>query len=277
MSKRQLHMALLRLSSTFDSVDVFRIEEHDDWKRDLLRSAAGYDSVIVAGGDGTFNHAIDALAGLEKMPTIGFLNAGTLGDVGRSFGISRGLRSGLKAIQRGKTMKVDIVKINSSHFVYMAAIGAYSGIAYRAPKSLKRILGRFAYYDLALAESFRRELIKVRLTLPSGESIEAETPFLLLLNGKKVGGFSVNRRGSVNDGQFEVFITAKGAFNGLLNYFPKNRITPIKATDLTIESDFPGPWCIDGEIGPKGKVRVSILRGKMTIYCSDKALSGSFS
>ena len=270
-------MALLRLSSVFDAVDVFRMGEHDDWKNGLLNASVGHESVIIAGGDGTFNHAIDALAGLENMPTIGFLNAGTLGDVGRSFGIGRGIESGLRIIERGQTMKVDIVKINESHFVYMAAIGAYSDIAYRAPKSLKRLFGRFAYYDLALAESFKRETIKVRILFPTGESIEAETPFLLLLNGKKVGGFSVNRNGSVNDGLLEVFITQKGAFNGLLHYFPKNRIVPIKASDLIIESDFPGPWCIDGEIGPKGKVRVSVVRSKMTVYCSGEAPYSSFS
>jgi len=134
----------------------------------------------------------------------------------------------------------------------MAAIGCFSDISYIVPRGVKKKFGKLAYYKEAIVQAFHKQNITVEVNVDS-KTYKMKTPFLLIMNGKNVGGFPVNSKGNSHDGKMEVFITKPGLFNGLIHYFFHLGVTKISSSSFTIKaSDTDMPWCLDGEIGPFG-------------------------
>lgn len=262
-----------RLNRVFDILDC-RDCESQATLMEAARSAVGvYDVLVFAGGDGTFNHVAAALAKEKNPPVLGYISAGTLGDVGRNFGIPRSIKKSLDIIEKGQTQNFDLGKVNDSYFVYMAAIGAYSDIAYEARRKEKKRIGRFAYYRMAVARAFKKIRVRAKVTI-NGETKEGTYPFLMVLNGKKVGGFRVNKKSAIDDGKMELFLTKNGFFNGLLHYL--GRKTAMKYTfsdSIVVETDSDSVWCLDGEKGPLGNAEISIQKTHLRVYCREKVES----
>lgn len=225
-----------------------------------------YDSLIIAGGDGTFNDSLQAVMKEEHRPIMGYLNTGTLGDVGANFGVNKNIEKALSIIEKGRYSSFDIVKVNDSYFAYMAAIGAYSDISYLTKREKKKRLGKVAYYNKAIGEAFKKNEVEA-IIMVDDKTIKVNTPFILLLNGRKVGGFAVNRYSSMKDGKIELYLTEPGFFNGLLHYVFKKHLKRIQGTSFHIHSDIEMPWCLDGEKGPVGDIDVTCLPLALKVYC----------
>jgi len=258
-----------RLRKTFPELDAIQTRSQDQLFS-LSRQACGnYDVLIIAGGDGTFHHVINAIADMENAPTLAYINAGTICDIGKNFGIKGDYEKALEIIEQGYVAPFDIGRINGEYFAYVSAIGSYSDIAYVAPRERKKRLGAVAYYTIAVGESFRPSTVKAEIDA-DGKHYSVNTPFILLLNGTHVGGFKVNDHSSVNDGKMELYLTRPGLFNGLIHYlFFKMRTLKIVGSRFKIHTDQDMPWCIDGEEGPKGDVDIECVPGKLRIYCKN--------
>lgn len=255
------------LSPCFDALDYYEIgKDFDAALAKAVEACSEYDALLIAGGDGTFNHIISAIAHLDKLPKIGYINAGTLCDVGVNFGIKGNPKKAIKIIKNGYTSPFDLVKINDSYFIYMAAIGAYSDIAYATKRKRVKRVGKIAYYEKAVVEAFQPKMIKCRVKR-GNDTTEVSAPFVMLLNGKNVGGFKVNRNGDMSDGQVELYYSEKGWFNGLLHYFFRHKVNCLKGDSFEIEVDDNEPWCLDGELGPFGTAKVQVLQRKVEIFC----------
>ena len=76
-----------RLLTVFETLDSVCTLSKEETRKLIAEKGSDYDSHIIVGGDGTFNNALTAIMGLENRPTIGYLNFGTLGDVGKAFGL----------------------------------------------------------------------------------------------------------------------------------------------------------------------------------------------
>ena len=133
-----------RLSSVFETLD----------------SVCTLSKEVIVGGDGTFNNALTAIMGLEKRPTIGYLNFGTLGDVGKAFGLKNDYKKDVEIIVDQNAMDYDVGKVLSSnntyYFAYTCCIGAYSDIPYSVERKRKRKVGKLAYYEKAVGEAFKK-------------------------------------------------------------------------------------------------------------------------
>jgi YegS/Rv2252/BmrU family lipid kinase len=241
---------------TFSEAEATRLEK---------KACAEDDVLIVAGGDGTFNHAVNVLMKEKRQPILGYLNFGTIGDVGRNFGIHGGLRRAVKIIKNGHIEAFDVGEINGAYFAYTCAIGAFSDIAYATPRKEKRRHGRLAYYWAAFLEAFKRKDLHYEITANSAR-FKGNTPFLMLLNGKNIGGFRVNSRGSINDGVMECYLVKPGLFNGLVHYFFHKHVQIITASEFDIKTTETGAWCLDGEAGPKGEAHVVLHPSSLRIF-----------
>ncbi len=240
-----------RLLGRFDRVDFFCTSSSLEAKNLIKEKAPLYEALIVAGGDGTFNNAINALANIPNPPILGYINFGTIGDIGRNFGIGAGLDKSLDIITKGDIVPFDVGEINGQYFAYVATIGRYSDIAYITPRKQKRFLGRIAYYNKAFKELQNRKAVHAHIEV-DGASYEIDTPFILLLNGNNIGGFKINRYGSIQDGMMELFLAKKDISNGLMPLLiDKNRIV-LRGKKFFIKTDEAMNWCLDGEEGMKG-------------------------
>ena len=268
---RHLEEVKRRLSAVFSSLDIVQTTSMEDGMARAKAACGNYEALIFSGGDGTFNHIAGALVGCENPPVLGYINGGTICDVGVNFGIGGNFRKALKIIEDGYSCGFDMGRINDEYFVYVAAVGAYADIPYLTPRKYKKRLGRIAYYAIALKDTFIPKRVDCHIEA-DGKTYDLKVPFILCLNGKNVGGFPVNeRRSSMHDGVFELYLTKPGIFNGLLHYlFFKTRTIKIKAATFDIATPYQLPWDLDGESGPIGNVHIECFDPHLRVFCAKK-------
>jgi diacylglycerol kinase family enzyme len=126
---RNLDKILFRLRKRFEPLDVVKTQSMEEGMRRAVDSCGKYDVLIFSGGDGTFNHIASSLVGKENAPTLGYINGGTIGDIGQNFGIHRSYKSALKIIEQGHTCGFDMGQVNDMWFTYVAAVGAFADLA----------------------------------------------------------------------------------------------------------------------------------------------------
>ncbi|HOG27824.1 MAG TPA: diacylglycerol kinase family protein [Vicinamibacterales bacterium] len=84
-------------------------------------AAAAHDAIVVAGGDGTINRAVNGLAG-SALPA-GIVPLGTGNDFARAMGIPASPAAAVRVILAGRTRAVDLVRVNGRLFCTVGIIG----------------------------------------------------------------------------------------------------------------------------------------------------------
>lgn len=260
------------LKDVFETLDVICTVSKQDAFELEKKAGEKYDVLLISGGDGTFNNAINAVMENEKRPILGYLNFGTIGDVGKTFGIKGGLKGAVDIIAKGNYSYFDVGKVTSKdssmYFAYSATFGAYSDIAYKVDRKKKRRLGKIAYYGQAVSEALKPQthVYKYKGNIESS----GDTPFVMALLGTHIGGFKVNPNAVFDDGKAEIYLTESGLFNGLIHYAGLGKKPSDVTKECVFEMEEDLPWCLDGEIGPSGSVKIEIVSKPLRIFCLDK-------
>ena len=268
--RKHLPEMIEELRDCFLTLDVFNSPSAEEGAKKAKEACGIYDVLIVFGGDGTMRNIINALAPMDNAPILGYINGGTISDIGVNFGIKGSHRHAVNIIKAGNIASFDVGKINDEYFGYVAAVGAFADIPYTVRRNQKKRIGRLAYYLKAVQEAFVPDKVKGVLRV-NGQEIPFKTPFLLCLSGRNMAGFLVSRKSRFDDGKFELYITKPGLFNGLLHYFFFKMRTDCYISDhFEIEIDYSEPWDLDGEKGPVGVVTISCLPKRLKIFCAEK-------
>ena len=254
------------LDPLYEKLDILCPETQRDAYEIETNAYKEYDVLLIAGGDGTFNNAINAVMQNEKRPIIGYINSGTLGDVGKCFGMKRSVKSSIQVIKKQIVKPCDLGKITaqneSKYFCYMAATGSFSDISYKTKKH-KKSLGKFSYYWEAVKELFKKTQIEYKIF-----DNFSKTNFLMVLNGPYVGGFKVYKTARMDDGKLKFFASKGKAFKGLCSYVTEKNVETFESDHFDIElkgDDL--TWCIDGE---------AFLAGNAVITCEKHAIQTYF-
>lgn len=256
-------------NSLFDIIDIFTkggfevIVHPTQESMDANRTAAEYakqvDLVVCSGGDGTLDEVVDAIVKTRPELPVGYIPAGSTNDFGASLGISRDLTEAATDIVYGKEFLCDIGQFNDQSFVYIAAFGLFTDVAYETDQGKKNILGHAAY----LIEAGKR-----LLTIPSykvhiiADDTELTGRFVygMITNSKSVGGIR-NLPGpdvDLTDGVFEVRLVYPPATILELNeilaalfnpHLESKSVLSLKAKRLKITAQLPIAWTLDGEYG----------------------------
>jgi diacylglycerol kinase (ATP) len=264
-----IEKAIARLSTSFDLVS-YKTSSVEELKEKAQSSCSYFDVLLVAGGDGTFHQAINAIASESKKPILGFINAGTMGDVSASFGLSHSFWDGVKTIEEGHFESFDVCKANDVFFIYMAATGAYANVAYKTSRKKKKSFGKLAYYSLSAKEAMAKKEIALDIAI-NGERVSYNGPFFMALNGPRVGGFYVNKIGQQDDGRFEAYLTPSGSFNGLTSYLTSKRPWCFSSSSAEVFSPSEREWCLDGEPYIFKNVKLTCLQKEIMVFCREKA------
>jgi YegS/Rv2252/BmrU family lipid kinase len=118
-------------------------------------SRNGSSDVIVAGGDGTINEAIQGLAGTKARLAI--IPRGTANVLARELGVPLNEEEATVIAARGKSRRIHLgLAIDettgvSRHFALMAGIGLDASIVKRVQPSLKKRIGRGAFWVSGLS------------------------------------------------------------------------------------------------------------------------------
>ena len=243
------------------NVYVYTTECRGDATRIAAEEGGEYDRVIAFGGDGTLSEVINGVMRLEKKPEVGYIPAGTTNDFASGLGLSRNVIRAAETVLNGVPEPLDIGQFGDDrYFSYVASFGSFTKASYSAAQDMKNVLGYAAY----LLEGLKSlaDIRSIPLTVTAdGRIYEDEFIFGAVTNAMSVGGVMKYSYEQVNlsDGLFEVLMirTPKNLaeIQTLLadvtnrNYTESPQIIYQKARKVTVQSEQPLAWTVDGESG----------------------------
>ena len=233
-----------------------------DAARTARELAPQFDRVICAGGDGTLSEVVSGLLELEDPPPLGYVPFGSTNDCATTLHLPRKPReAALVAAGTGRPEPIDIGRLNNKPFIYVAAFGAFTKVAYDTPQDLKNTFGHLAYIFAGIASlpTIAPYHMKVEY---DGHMLEDDFYFGMVSNSQSIGGIKPPKVDQVvlDDGLFEVTLVKKplnladltDGLQALINLSPADRsgvLVQFQAGSLTFTSDQSIPWTLDGEFG----------------------------
>lgn len=268
------------LEKKYSEVVLYQTKSSEDTIETAKRACNEFDAIIFSGGDGTFNDVTCGVASQDIRPILGYIPSGTVNDIAKNLKIPKNVRKALKIIINGDTVYHDVGKINDRYFMYVAAIGTFTGVSYRTKHDMKKVFGKMAYAFDGLKDIKNPTLAKIKLKMEN-EEVEIDTPLLLILNSISVGGIPFNKDGHLNDGKFDIIVVKKGPYNGLFNIVRLFILGMLKlrrshctnryrSSSFIIEVDGNPRWTVDGEAGPTGSVRIENYHNHLEIFIPRK-------
>jgi diacylglycerol kinase family enzyme len=136
---------------------------------DFARHSHDSDCVIAAGGDGTVNIVISALARSGLLPHIplGVIPYGTGNNLVRSFGLERDSEKALVTIRQGYTTRLDISLLNKSYYGVNVSFGLFP---YLLARRITNSLVGYTYEAIRHI-GFQPWPMRICYTDPAGHSV----------------------------------------------------------------------------------------------------------
>jgi len=154
--RRPVQELAAQLESLGIKIDLKLTQRPGDAAEIAARAAGnGTSDVIVAGGDGTINEAIQGLAGTNARLAI--IPRGTGNVLARELGLPLDDEHALKVVAQGKSrqiylgLAIDETTNERRHFVLMAGIGLDASVVERVQPKLKKRIGKAAFWVSGLS------------------------------------------------------------------------------------------------------------------------------
>ena len=275
LSRTALGTIVSKLCDSGCSVTIYYVSDRDP--QALAYEYAKYhDMAVCVGGDGTLSSTVSGLLRSGVSIPVGYIPTGTANDVATTLALSKDLSSAVRTILYGKPRPLDIGLFDDRYFTYIAAFGAFTGVAYSTPQGAKRALGHFAYVLGGLANVFS---IKTRRTVIDydGGSIKGDYIFGGVLNSTSVAGLvKLNpKHVDLADGMFEVILVKQpiGLANLLdtlrrilTNNYDGDNVSMLHTSKARFTFGEDVEWTVDGEDGGLHKsVEISNCREAIKI------------
>ena len=245
-------------------VTVWPTQGKGDATRAARELGGRFDRVVCAGGDGTLSETVAGLMELDEPPVLGYVPSGSTNDCAHNLALPAGeVKAAMVAAGAGEPRPMDVGRLNGRSFIYVAAFGAFTEVAYDTPQDLKNAFGHMAYIMAGIGQL--ANLTPYHLRVEYGDTvIEDDFLYGMVCNTYSVAGMTSGAvlpsdRVVLDDGLFEVVLVRKdikmadlaNALQSLVLNVPMNTgaVVSFQASSLTITSDKPIPWTIDGEYG----------------------------
>lgn len=169
------------------------------------------DLMVVAGGDGTVNYAVNAMKRKGLDIPIGVIPAGTANDFAGAVGMSREPLEAARQIASGAVDRVDVGRVNDLYFVNIFSFGIFTTTSQRTPDERKHKIGKLAYIIEGVKEFRTMHAVPLEIEA-DGERFDLRSLMVLIFNGETAGGFHLARRSSIKDGLFDCILLEKKNF-----------------------------------------------------------------
>lgn len=233
-----------------------------------------YMQVIVSGGDGTINICVNAMVKNDIHLPLAIFPTGTANDFASYFGLPTEIEDMIEVAIDGYTREVDIGKCNDNYFVNVASVGDPVEISQSTNPTLKKSLGLASYHLQGISEITNMKVHEVTITADGKKFVE-DVYFILIVNGRSVGGFKKTVPHSyVDDGKFNVIVFHEvsplkfprifiSAITG--NLAECEEVLSFEASDIIIESEDDIPTDVDGEKGDALPLHLSVIRKRLQV------------
>ena len=239
------------------------------------------DLMVVAGGDGTVNYAVNAMKRKGLDIPIGVIPAGTANDFAGAVGMSREPLEAARQIASGSVERVDCGRVNDLYFVNIFSFGIFTTTSQRTPDERKHKIGKLAYIIEGVKEFRTMHAVPLEIEA-DGERFDLRSLMVLIFNGETAGGFHLARRSSIKDGLFDCILLEKKNFfrstlamcRYLAGGSPKI-VRHLRARRIDIRSSVNEPTDVDGQKGAEFPLHIECLAGGLRVMCAKQA-SGNF-
>lgn len=258
----------------------------------------GFRNLIVAGGDGSLNEAVNGIFQQTICPpeeiTVGMIPVGTGNDWIKTFGIPNHYQEAVKILKQEKVMRQDIGRITFAdndmtkpcYFANMSGFGFDAMVAAKTNRLKDKGRTGITLYLQALGSSFLNyKTDKIRVVI-DGQEIEELIFSVSVGIGKYNGGGMMQAPGAIPDnGLFQVTIIRKIGLFGILRnltglysgeFVKDYRVATFQARNILISSPHNIAGEADGEILGDNKFEIDIFTQKLSvIYNPEKYLKFS--
>jgi YegS/Rv2252/BmrU family lipid kinase len=181
---------------------------HDATRLAREAVAEGVREIVVSGGDGTINEALQGIVGTSAR--LGVFPAGTANVLARELAIPLDAERAADTISRGVARKVyaglalDETTRATRYFILMAGVGLDASVVERVRPRLKRRVGEAAFWFSGLSHLASWQPVPFRVEI-EGETFPAT--FAAIGNAARYGGdLSITPRARLDAPEFEICV-----------------------------------------------------------------------
>lgn len=166
--------------------------------------------LVVAGGDGTVHHTVNALAPADPMapirPPIGILPLGTANDFARSLGLPADFAAALRVVAQGHARPTDLGWVDGARFLNAVHIGSLAETTRRVNPWLKRGIRGGAYALAVASTAWRIRPFQAEWTC-GDETAGTRAFHIAVANGRYFGGgMPISNEATLEDGRLDLAI-----------------------------------------------------------------------
>jgi diacylglycerol kinase (ATP) len=240
--------------------------------------------LIVAGGDGTINDAVNGLgkAGFPEGVTLGILPAGTGNDLAATLCIPDDPDEAEDVIRQGRVRTLDVARVRSEgieerFFINVATGGLGAEISDANEGELKKRWGKLSYLRASLEVAKDFDVKELELYLDD-ELHRVRAVNVVVGNCRYAGGgWLAAPRANPEDGLLDVVIIEKLGLADLLqlapasmaraDYLGKEGVFSARAKEIRVETQPPGglDFTVDGEVVGDEPARFSVVPGALKV------------
>lgn len=254
----ELVACLLDALGALGPAELVRPSSPEVFAAEVRAAAAGAEAVVVAGGDGSLCHTVNALGERLGELTFGLLPMGTGNDLARTLGIGDDPYQVALGLRAGRTMTLDLGRVRSGSDGMLFVNGCLGGfpveVDRRVSAQAKRLLGPLAFW-LAGAKV---AVDPPRATVRVGATEVRDCVAVGVGNGRSAGGgLPVWPRAEPDDGLLEVVaLPLSGALDALVlaaklragEHLELDGVVSLRCERIDVAADPPFGFNVDGEL-----------------------------
>lgn len=231
------------------------------------------DLVIIGGGDGTLNAAIEGL--VDTQLPLGILPLGTANDLARTLEIPQSIAQACQVIATGHSRRIDVGKVNHKYFFNVASLGLSVQITNQLDKNAKRRWGVLAYAGAALKVFWKARPFRAEICMGE-DSIRVRTIQIAVGNGRYYGGgMAVANDAAINDQRLDLYSLECDRWWQLILLVPaiwRGRqanwpgVRTLEGKEFEIYTRKPHPINADGEIVTYTPAKFRLIPKALTVF-----------
>ncbi|MHB1003275.1 MAG: diacylglycerol/lipid kinase family protein [Thermoleophilia bacterium] len=235
-------------------------------------AAEAWPRLLVAGGDGTINEAVNGIAGSST--GLAVIPAGTANVLARELGIPDDIAAACRAAVGDRCVRIDLGNAGGRYFTLMAGAGFDAMVIKNINPVLKKTIRHAAFPVAGIRTYLGGELPLLRV---AAGDVTAEGYFVVAANSRYYGGrFGPTPAASMTDGLLDVCVLKEKSLTRMVEFWYKALKTErldssladyFRAADLEITCPDGGTVLlqVDGELAGELPVRVTVEKQALDV------------
>ncbi|NIQ37060.1 MAG: YegS/Rv2252/BmrU family lipid kinase [Proteobacteria bacterium] len=263
MAHRVIAEVVHELQQRGCTVEAFLTRAAGDANHRARRVTPDVSTVVVAGGDGTFNEVLNGLPDPSAIP-VSMFPLGTANILAHELSLPKKPKAAAEAVDQGRVRWLDMGLAKDRRFLMLVSAGLDAMVSKEISQRRGTRLGYLGYLLPVLRVLARYRSPDLRVTVDGREG--GRGAFVLVSNTRNYGGiFTFADRARCDSGHLDVCIFPKGDFLALLRYYfaafrgrlsMETDVTYLEGRSIRIESGRPIAVQVDGD--PFGTTPIGI-------------------